>query len=336
MDLDAIIKKLPEAKLLVVGDVMLDHYIWGDATRISPEAPVPVVHVFNDTWQAGGAANVALNLTSLQVSTTIMGVCADDDAGTKLKEIFTDRKVGYSGLQTAANAPTILKTRVVVQKQQICRIDREAAPVAYALQTGDALRSVCDGVNAVIVSDYAKGVVTGDLLTELTAICADQKCLLAVDPKPRRRLDYKGADLMTPNRSEALELAEISIGLHDEFPAKAVCQAIWERYQPHRLVVTLGGDGMLLAEEGKILGRLPTRAQEVFDVSGAGDTVIAVLTAALAVGASLLDAAHLANAAAGVVVGKFGAATVSPDQLGNACRDSHLPLIDSSPALKQI
>jgi len=326
MSLSDIIDRLPKLKILVLGDIMLDQYIWGDATRISPEAPVPVVNVFKDTWDAGGAANVALNLASLSVQADILGVCAEDDAAAKLRTIFDERKVGHAHLQTTAAAPTIRKTRVVVQKQQICRIDRESAPSAYALQGGDALRQASAGANAVIVSDYAKGVVTAEVLRELVDICASQETMLALDPKPRRRLAYEGVDLMTPNRSESLELAEISIGLHDEFPAEDVVCAIWERYHPHKLVVTLGGDGMLLAQQGKIIGQLPTRAQEVFDVSGAGDTVIAVLTAALAAGASLEDAAQLANAAAGVVVGKFGPATVTPDQLRAACA-THLPLI---------
>lgn len=326
MTLNDIIDRLPTLKILVLGDIMLDQYIWGDATRISPEAPVPVVNVFKDTWDAGGAANVALNLTSLLVATELMGVCADDDAAAKLRDIFAEKQVGCGHLQTTTSAPTIRKTRVVVQKQQICRIDRESAPAHYALSGGDALRQACVGASAVIVSDYAKGVVTAKVMDELAAICQSQGVLLAVDPKPRRRLSYAGADLMTPNRTESLELAEISVGLHDDFPAKEVVRAIWERYRPHQLVITLGGDGMLLAEEGKILGRLPTRAQEVFDVSGAGDTVIAVLTAALATGANLEDAAQLANAAAGVVVGKFGPATVTADQLRVAAA-THLPLI---------
>ncbi|WP_309396679.1 bifunctional heptose 7-phosphate kinase/heptose 1-phosphate adenyltransferase [Cerasicoccus maritimus] len=328
MDLNGIIEKLSTVKVLVVGDVMLDHYIWGDATRISPEAPVPVVNVFNDSWSAGGAANVALNLTSLQASAGLAGVWADDEAASQLKAIFAENNVSSESLHVSATAPTIRKTRVVVQRQQICRIDREAAPADYAFPGDDALRSACEGVNAVILSDYAKGVVTEELLGELSELCREQGAILAVDPKPRRRLNYHGADLMTPNRNEALELAEISVGLHDDFPTEAVCQAIYDRYQPQRLVVTLGADGMILVEEGKILGRLPTRAQEVFDVSGAGDTVIAVLTASLAAGASLVEAAHLANSAAGVVVGKFGAATVTPAELRAAAKlDESIPLI---------
>ncbi|WP_269542294.1 bifunctional heptose 7-phosphate kinase/heptose 1-phosphate adenyltransferase [Cerasicoccus fimbriatus] len=328
MDLDAIIDKLATVKVLVVGDVMLDHYIWGDATRISPEAPVPVVNVFNDSWSAGGAANVAMNLTSLKASASLAGVYAEDEAGDQLRTIFTQAGVDFSSMHLTASAPTIRKTRVVVQKQQICRIDRESAPAEYAFPGGEKLKQAFSGAHAVILSDYAKGVVTDELLDEVVAICKDSGAALSVDPKPRRRLNYQGAALMTPNRSEALELAEISVGLHDTFPTEAVCQAIYERYQPHRLVVTLGADGMILVEEGKILGRLPTRAQEVFDVSGAGDTVIAVLTASLATGASLVEAAHLANSAAGVVVGKFGAATVSPDELRTAAKlDQGIPLL---------
>ncbi|MEO0794208.1 MAG: PfkB family carbohydrate kinase [Verrucomicrobiota bacterium] len=325
--LNELIQSLPDVRILVVGDIMLDHYIWGDATRISPEAPVPVVNVYEDTWQAGGAANVALNLTALSVNAGIVGVCAEDDAGDKLRAIFDERGVDRKGLQMTNEAPTIRKTRIVVQKQQICRVDRESSTNQYALPDLAEIQQACRDVDAVIVSDYAKGVVSNELLNLLAGERVDSRPLLAIDPKPKRRLDYEGADLITPNRSEALELAGISIGHHDPFPARAVCDAIWKAYHPHRLVVTLGAGGMLLVREGEILGRLPTRAREVFDVSGAGDTVISVLTAALAAGATLLEAAHLANAAAGIVVAKFGAATVSPNELQSIDLESDLELI---------
>lgn len=307
------VQRLAGCRVLVVGDVMLDHYVWGDTTRISPEAPVPVVKVFRDSWQAGGAANVALNLAALGVPVTLIGLRGEDETGRRLQSILAGQGVDASGLQVSDTAPTIVKTRVVVQKQQICRIDREMGPEAYTLSI-DALGEACEAADAVIVSDYAKGVVSPALLDELTRLCGSSKTL-AVDPKPSRRLNYVGASLMTPNRAEALELAEIMVELHQPFPAREVCQAIWDRYRPKQLIVTLGADGMVLAEEGRVIGRLPTRAQEVFDVSGAGDTVIATLSAALGVGASLLEAARLANAAAGVVVSKFGTATVSPAEL---------------------
>ncbi|MBC2595622.1 carbohydrate kinase [Ruficoccus amylovorans] len=307
-----------ETPVLVVGDLMLDHYLWGDATRISPEAPVPVVAQVRDTYTAGGAANVAMNLAALGAPVELFGWTGRDRAGDILLDVLERNGIVYSSQWRSERIPTIEKTRVMVRQQQLCRIDREDHRDAYAFDS-DACLKVLEkkiaAAKAVIVSDYAKGVVTEKLLSRLLEFREAGGCLIAVDPKPKRKLNVKGMDLITPNRDESLQMAGISIDPHDPFPETEVTQGIWEHYAPRHLVVTLGADGMLVCDEGKVAHRIPTVAREVFDVSGAGDTVIATLTLALAAGAAIEEAAHLANRAAGIAIGKLGTATVTPKEI---------------------
>ena len=317
-NLKQILEKLKPIHILVVGDIMLDHYIWGDSQRISPEAPVPVVHVERDSYAAGGAANVALNVCAMGANCELLGVVGDDQAAGHLNSILSDAGVVFSSKCKHAGTPTIVKARVVVRNQQLCRLDREEPPAAYSIDSllfDGSLPERLKKADALILSDYAKGTVTSDMIKALTQACREHDCLLAVDPKPRRQLKFSDVDLITPNRNEALEMAGIHLGHHDVFPEDEVCSAIRDNYRTKNLVVTLGGDGMLLSQQGKANTRIPTLAQEVFDVSGAGDTVIAALTCALAAGATLEDAANFANHAAGVVVAKLGTATASPDEI---------------------
>ncbi len=315
-NLPALLRKIARLRILVVGDVMLDHYIWGDATRISPEAPVPVVDIARDSWTAGGAANVALNLASLGATCAVAGFFGNDDAGQRLTAILHGKKI--KTLSTPGEAPTIVKTRVLVQHQQLCRLDREAAPTAYHLPVAKAealLTKEIAASDAVILSDYAKGILGDEVVARLTHLARTAGKFVALDPKPKRKLAFHGLDLITPNKREALQLAGIDPMPHTPFPAAEVCARLHELYATRNLVVTLGEDGMLLSQGGKILKTIPTAAREVFDVSGAGDTSLAALVLALAAGAKLEDAAHFANAAAGVVVGKIGTATVTPSEL---------------------
>ncbi len=302
----------------MVGDIILDHYIWGDASRISPEAPVPVVEVERDSYVAGGAANVALNLVAFGVKTELCGMTGNDDAGIMLRGLLLEHSVAYDDAFGVADIPTILKTRVFVRQQQLCRLDRERDPSAYSTAlktlTPDVLEKIRE-VDAVILSDYAKGVLTEDLIGELQENAAKHNVLLTYDPKPKRRLSIKNLDLITPNRAESLEMAGLELEPHEPYPAEEVCARIWEKHSPRHLIITLGGEGMLLSEEGKISKIIPTYAREVFDVSGAGDTVIAALTASMAAGATLEEAAHFANTVAGVVVAKLGTATASPEEI---------------------
>ncbi|MBP3301756.1 MAG: D-glycero-beta-D-manno-heptose-7-phosphate kinase [Opitutales bacterium] len=315
----ALLQKIREKRILVVGDVMLDHYIHGDSTRISPEAPVPVVNVMRDRHVAGGAANVALNIRSLGASAVLCGLFGEDEAGFDLEKVMKEKSIEFPPSFRRAGIQTIIKSRVVVRNQQLCRIDREQPPSAYALTAPDVRAALLDEVSradAVIVSDYAKGTIDMDLLSDVLAIAEKRGILVSLDPKPRRRLPFENIGLITPNRNEAIELADIGNEISGtDFPAEEICRRIWEKHHPKLLVITLGADGMLLSREGRVEKLIPTYAREVFDVSGAGDTVIASLTMALAAGADLETAAHFANTAAGIVVAKFGTATVSPEEI---------------------
>ncbi len=311
-----LLKKIGKLRILVVGDVMLDHYIWGDATRISPEAPVPVVDIARDSWTAGGAANVALNIASLGASCAVAGYFGTDEAGQRLETILHGKRI--ETLSTPGTAPTIVKTRVLVQHQQLCRLDREAPPTAYHLSPAKAealLTKEIAACDAVILSDYAKGILTDEIVARVSKLARAAGKFIALDPKPKRKLAFSDLDLITPNKREALQLAGIEPQPHLKFPAMEVCARLHEIYGTKNLVITLGEEGMLLSAEGKIVKTIPTAAREVYDVSGAGDTALAGLVLALAAGASLETAAHFANAAAGVVVGKLGTATVSPKEL---------------------
>jgi D-beta-D-heptose 7-phosphate kinase/D-beta-D-heptose 1-phosphate adenosyltransferase len=314
-----ILDKLRGLNVLVIGDLMLDHYIRGDVQRISPEAPVPVVHAVKDTYVAGGAANVALNLASLGVNASVIGVLGADEHGDMLRGILS-----ASGIDTAAcpgreTISTIVKTRVIARNQQLCRIDREAASSSYQFEISPTLEEAVKNSDAIIVSDYAKGVISQELLHFLIDQAQALGKIIAVDPKPSRELQFRGASLITPNRHEALQLAGLPEPEYGAtYPLNEVCSRIFERYAPELLVVTLGAEGMALSTAGKVDHLLPTFAREVFDVSGAGDTVIATLTAALAAGATAREAASFANTAAGVVVSKMGTAVPTPAEILSA------------------
>lgn len=312
----ALLKRIQGLRILVVGDVMLDHYIWGDATRISPEAPVPVIDIARDTWTAGGAANVAINIAGLGAACSVYGFLGDDVAGAQLREILGAK--GVSAIASPGDGMTIVKTRVMVQHQQLCRLDRESPARSYAVNpalAGRALAKAIASSDAVVFSDYAKGLLTDGLVARITEAARAEGKFVALDPKPKNQLSFKGLDLMTPNKREALQLAGLEPAPGVPFPAAAVCERLHERYGTQYVVVTLGEDGMLLSSAGKVIKTIPTTAREIYDVSGAGDTALACLVLALTSGAGLEEAAHFANAAAGVVVGKLGTATVSPKEL---------------------
>lgn len=314
----SLLEKIARVRILVIGDVMLDHYIWGDATRISPEAPVPVVDIHRDTYTAGGAANVALNIASLGARCSVAGYFGQDEAGERLSGILSEKKIDR--LPTPGTGATIVKTRVLVQHQQLCRLDRESPPGAYRVnwaQTESQLAEAVQSHDAVIFSDYAKGILSDEIVARVSALARTAKRFIALDPKPKRALAFSDLDLITPNRREALQLAGITPEPHTPFPAEQVCARLFELYRTRNLVITLSEDGMLLSQNGKVGKTIPTAAREVFDVSGAGDTALASLVLALSAGADLETAAHFANAASGVVVGKLGTATVSPQELLN-------------------
>jgi rfaE bifunctional protein kinase chain/domain len=323
VDIANLLNKFAKLRIVVIGDIMLDHYIMGDATRISPEAPVPVVSVARDTYVPGGAANVANNFAGLGVPTTLIGSYTNDPESVLLNDVLTQRGIQLSPIGQKDGATTILKTRVVVQRQQLCRIDREAKPAAYGLDhllSSPQFLELISDADAILFSDYAKGVINDSLLNAVRTHVAGlpRQPLLIVDPKPKRHLDLHGMSLMTPNRAEALQMAGFDSSPDADFDDEAVSSIIFKKYNPEKLVITLGAEGMLLGENGKIIGRIATEAREVFDVSGAGDTVISVLTAGLTAGESLEDAARLANKAAGIVVSHLGTAPITAEELLNA------------------
>ncbi len=314
--LPSLLRKIAGLRILVIGDVMLDRYIWGDATRISPEAPVPVIDVSRETWTAGGAANVALNIAALGARCTVGGFVGSDESGAKLTQSLESKKIAV--IKTPGSAQTIVKTRVMVQRQQLCRIDLESPPASYgmtALQAQALFAQEIAACDAVIISDYAKGILNDEVVARVTQLARAAGKFIALDPKPKRKLAFHSLDLITPNKRESLELAGLTPAPHTPYPAAEVCARLHERYGSKHLVITLGEEGMLLSSGGRILGTIPTAAREVFDVSGAGDTALAALVLALTAGAKLENAALFANAAAGVVVGKLGTATVTPAEL---------------------
>ncbi|MBH55452.1 MAG: hypothetical protein CMI18_14065 [Opitutaceae bacterium] len=313
----ALLKKFEGKRILVIGDLMLDQYTWGDARRISPEAPVPVVNVSQESHVAGGAANVALNLKSLGAEVEVCGWIGRDMAGSQLVELLVSAGIVLNPRFHEEGRTTILKTRVMVRNQQLCRLDREGSPDEYAFATDviEAIIQRAESFDAVILSDYGKGALSGQLVDALADARREGSPILAMDPKPRRKIAHRNLDLLTPNRSEALQMAGLEPVPGEPFPAEEVCRRIHEEFRPKYLVVTLGAEGMLVGCDGEVALTIPTMAREVFDVSGAGDTVVAALTMGLVTGVSIDKAARFANLAAGIVVGKVGTAPVQTREL---------------------
>ena len=312
-----------QRRVMVVGDVMLDQFIWGNVGRISPEAPVPVVEFQRESFMPGGAANVARNLSALGVQTELFSVVGRDDAAKNLERLLSDQRVDCRGLLAQASRATSIKTRIVAHRQQVVRVDRETrldidGPTTRRLLA--TLEPAILAADAVIVGDYGKGVVTQGLLDGLRKFCHARGVWLSMDPKPVHQLNLSGLSLITPNRKETFELTNLpddtraSDPLQDEGLLRAADKLLTD-LQPALLLITLGDQGMLLCQRKQRPFHIPTVAQEVFDVSGAGDTVIASFTLAIAAGASPVEAAIISNHAAGVVVGKVGTATVSQNEL---------------------
>jgi D-beta-D-heptose 7-phosphate kinase/D-beta-D-heptose 1-phosphate adenosyltransferase len=310
-------------RILVVGDVMLDQFIWGGVSRISPEAPVPVVDFHRESFMPGGAANVARNLAGLGARAELFGVVGRDDAALRLNETLRAQRIECGGLMTHGSRPTSIKTRIVAHQQQVVRVDREVRGELDGASTRrllDRLARRLRGADGVIVGDYGKGVVTQGLLEELKRMCRAHAVWLSLDPKPVHSLNLSGLSLITPNRKEAFELSGLPDDTRETNPLRDLnlirtAGRLLNELAPALLLITLGEHGMLLCRRGEKPHHIPTVAQEVFDVSGAGDTVIASFSVAIAAGASPLEAALISNHAAGVVVGKVGTALVTPVEL---------------------
>jgi D-glycero-beta-D-manno-heptose-7-phosphate kinase len=309
-----ILESARDVRVLVVGDVMLDVYLRGVASRISPEAPVPVVRV-EEEWRAlGGAANVAANVAALGANCDLIGCLGHDHAGEALVTELGRQGIGADGMVRTIDRPTTVKTRIMARHQQVARFDHETEAELPA-ETGAAVvasvRRLLASADALVLEDYNKGLLTRPVIQGLLAAAAEVSCPVVVDPKLRHFFDYAGATVFKPNQSELSAALRVPVEADD---AKWLEEVRGQLGCEH-LLVTLGEDGMaLLTARGEHL-RVPTVARSVYDVSGAGDTVTAVLAVALAAGASITEAAILANHAAGIEVGKAGVATVSPDEL---------------------
>jgi D-beta-D-heptose 7-phosphate kinase/D-beta-D-heptose 1-phosphate adenosyltransferase len=310
-----LLRSLRGRRLLVVGDLMLDEFLWGRAARLSPEAPVPVVQVTRESFHVGGAGNVAANVCALGGEAVLAGVVGEDEAAERLREGL--RACGVLGrLVPAPGRPTTLKTRIIAQHQQVVRADRERSDelggdVEAALI--EAAAASVAGCHAVIVSDYDKGVVTRRLVRALVSRARRRGIPVLVDPKVRHLARYRGASVVTPNQLEAAEASGMAIV--DEPSLAAAGRRLLGALRCRAVLITRGERGMARFERGREPLLIPAAAREVFDVTGAGDTVIATLGLALAAGAELGEAAALANAAAGVVVAKLGTATAEPEEL---------------------
>lgn len=311
-----IVSNFKNAKVLVVGDLILDEFIWGDVSRISPEAPVPVVWVKKESFMPGGASNVANNLRSLGAEVYIAGVVGDDEQGAILRGELEQRGVDTSGIVVDESRPTILKTRVVAHHQQVVRIDKEKpGPLSDHLiaRMIDNITRIMEEVDAVIIEDYGKGVISPKLLKSIVPLAKRHNKIIAVDPKEEHFKYYKGISVITPNNHEAAKA--VGFEIKDEDTLRKAGSRLLDKIRCKIGLITLGENGMAVFQKGKPMKQIPTVAQEVFDVSGAGDTVIASYTLSLASNADPIRAAHIANYAAGIVVGKVGIAVVTPDEL---------------------
>jgi D-beta-D-heptose 7-phosphate kinase/D-beta-D-heptose 1-phosphate adenosyltransferase len=324
-----ILGAFPRIKILVIGDLMLDEFLWGKVTRISPEAPVPVIDIQRRATYPGGAANVARNLASLGARTGLAGVIGEDQPGEQLVRLLTGEGIATHSIRKTALRPTTHKTRVcaitrqlhdhldIEDQQQIVRVDEESrAPLDPESRRWlfDRLRAEISAHDAIIIEDYAKGLIDQELVTLVVAEAKAHGKIVAIDPNPNNPFDWSGGTVLKPNRREAFLAAGLPYS-PDEKAVLAAGAVLQKKHAIRHLLITLGEAGMLLLEQGQKPYHTPTRAQDVFDVSGAGDTAIAAFTLALAAGATGIEAAEIANHAAGVVVGKLGTATLSIEEL---------------------
>jgi len=321
------------SRILVIGDLMLDEFLWGKVTRISPEAPVPVLDVQRRAAYPGGAANVARNLASLGAHAELAGVIGKDEPGKHLLQLLNDKSIGTGSIRATSLRPTTHKTRIcaitrqlhdhleIEDQQQIVRVDDESCAALDPESKKwlfDQLREEIQAHDAVIIEDYAKGLIDQELVTLVIGEAKKHGKIVAIDPNPNNPFDWSGGTVLKPNRREAFLAAGLPYAQDEESTLKAATR-LQKKHAIRHLLITLGEAGMLLLEEGQKPYHTPTRAQDVFDVSGAGDTAIAAFTLALAARATGIEAAEIANYAAGVVVGKLGTATLSLEELRDMC-----------------
>ncbi|MBD3379905.1 MAG: D-glycero-beta-D-manno-heptose-7-phosphate kinase [Candidatus Omnitrophica bacterium] len=322
-DLKAVVDGFKGKRLMVVGDLLLDQIIRGEVTRISPEAPVPVVWSRNreeeDDYLPGGACNVARNLSSLGAEVTLIGLVGRDEKAEKLKELLRREKVNIEGVISDGSRPTTLKTRVVASRglhQQVLRIDREKIDVPseeISAEVGEFVSRNIEDVDGIIIEDYGKGLITPSLIEAVVSLAARRGKMVAVDPKENHFEYYRDVSVITPNHHEAG--TAVGFDITDRETLEKAGRTLLEKQNADVILITRGEKGMMVFEKNKAPHDIPTRAQEVADVSGAGDTVIAVYTLSVVSGATPVEAAEISNCAAGVVVAKAGPAVASVDEL---------------------
>jgi len=320
---EALVEQFSRQRILVVGDLMLDRYVYGTVERICPEAPVPVVDVTEERWMPGGASNVARNVRSLSGHAVACGIVGKDPEGERLQRLFELEGVGFEASLQSEEIRTTVKTRVIAARQQVVRVDwdNKSGFSEGLLNTFcEVARRGAGRATGVIIEDYGKGVVQQQVVDTVIEAARAAGVPTGFDPKDNRELDVAGVNVATPNRREAYHAVGVTEGRPAGDPTEdtellRVGELLLVRWAPEHLLITLGPQGMLLFSSRGPVRHVPTRAREVFDVSGAGDTVIATYVLALAAGAAPEEAAELANHAAGVVVGKLGTATCDPVEL---------------------
>ena len=313
----------PPRRVTVIGDLMLDEFVWGKVGRISPEAPVPVVEVTGESFYPGGAANVARNLREFIDHVSVIGMLGKDRSGQHLRELLTAQNIDTSSALDNESFCTIVKTRIIALHQQVVRVDREKIVAPSAAQISKVVAAVRNSIretDAIIFEDYGKGFVTSELVAQIAHEARVAGKIVAADPNPRHAVDWRGVTVVKPNRAEALLAAGVPGRDPHETPTKDVDleragKALLKKWQTNYVLITLGEHGMMLFQQNDAPHYIPTRARQVFDVSGAGDTAIALFTLGLICGTTPIEAAEIANHGSAVVVSKLGTATVTRDEL---------------------
>jgi D-glycero-beta-D-manno-heptose-7-phosphate kinase len=327
---EELLQRFASKRILVIGDLMLDEYVWGRVSRISPEAPVPVVEVIRESYYPGGAANVARNVREFTPSISVMGLVGEDGHAARLRQLLTENGIGLDALQSDRTFQTIVKTRIIARQQQVVRVDREKPqPMSEQgrAQSVNKIRGLLPNIDAIIFEDYGKGLLQQEFVDEVTSLARGDGKLIMADPNPNNRLVWRGMTAVKPNRSEAFAAAnqtwrEPGPDPLQDGPLLRVGAELLRLWNPDLLLVTLGEQGMILFSRNQAPFHVPSRAREVYDLSGAGDTAISLFTLALASGSSPREAAEISNHASSVVVGKLGTATLSPQELLEGFRNS--------------
>jgi rfaE bifunctional protein kinase chain/domain len=327
--LQQILDCAPSKRIVVVGDLMLDEFVWGKVGRISPEAPVPVVEVTGESFYPGGAANVARNLREFVDSVAVVGCLGKDRSGLQLRQLLAEQKIDTSNAVEDETFRTIVKTRIIARHQQVVRVDREQfagpSPAQIAKVVAGIQRNLAQ-TDAIIFEDYGKGFLTTELVSQIVRDARAAGKIAAADPNPRHSVDWHGMTAVKPNRMEAFFAAGVPWRDPDEAPAedsdlRRAGETLLRQWETKYLLVTLGEHGMMLFQRDETPHYIPTKARQVFDVSGAGDTAIALFTLALACQATPIEAAEIANQGSAVVVSKLGTATVSREELIASFKD---------------